>query len=83
MFGARLSPSDPVVELGDAVVESTDTIAQTLAQLAQARSASVESRVRILHPTWDDDMVSEEVGRIHAEEGIGPVPDPEQAITEP
>lgn len=83
VFGSRITPSDPVVELGDAVVESTDTIAQTLAQLAQARSASVESRVRILHPTWDDPMVSEEVARIHAEEGIGPVPDPEQTVTQP
>ena len=83
VFGSRVTPGEPVVELGDAVVESTDTIAQTLAQLAQARSASVESRVRILHPSWDDQMVAEEVGRIHVEEGIGPVPDPEQAVREP
>ena len=46
--------------------------------MAQAQAVSVDTKVRILHPDWEDTAVQAEVDRILVESGQA-VPDPMQA----
>lgn len=57
------------IEFSDGVQESQLRLAQTVQALYMAESASVEERVAMLHPDWDEDQISTEVGRIKAEFG--------------
>ncbi|MDJ1136224.1 phage portal protein [Streptomyces iconiensis] len=74
-FGARISPQRPRVEFGDGVAESEQTTASTLDLLTRAAAVSTGTKVRILHPEWDDTAVQAEVSAILAETGAG-APDP-------
>ncbi|MEU7046048.1 phage portal protein [Streptomyces varsoviensis] len=78
LFSRGLVPERPRVTFGDAVSDDPTSVAQTLSLLTQAQAASVDTRVRILHPDWPDDRVQAEVDRILVENGQA-VPDPMQA----
>lgn len=73
------SPADPEADLVVQFPESSQAnpadLAQTNALLFQAQSASVQTRVKIQHPDWDDTAVMEEAERILQEFGVA-VPDP-------
>lgn len=68
----------PTVEWPDAVSVDPEAQARTLSLLEQARAISTETKVRQLHPDWDDTQVEEEVARILDEQGMGEVADPDQ-----
>jgi hypothetical protein len=76
VFGTGVTPARPAVEFGDGVSEDPAEMAQTLQLLESARAASIDTKVRMLHPDWDDTAVGEEVQRIKDEQGMGPVQDP-------
>ena len=59
----------PNVEFGDSVSESPESVARTLQLLAAAEAVSVDTKVRTVHPEWDDDQVKEEVARIRQDAG--------------
>jgi hypothetical protein len=67
-FGKAYSDAEatPRVERGDGLPEDPREDAQVLAQLSGAEAVSTEEKVRILHPTWDDMRVADEVSRIDA-----------------
>jgi A118 family predicted phage portal protein len=67
----------PQVEFQDGVQEDALSLANTVEVLNRAGAASTETKVRIMHPEWDDKRVSAEVAAIHAETGQA-VPDPMQ-----
>ncbi|GMA31593.1 hypothetical protein [Litorihabitans aurantiacus] len=52
------------------VQEDTLELAQTALALRNAEAASIEQRVRLVHPEWDGDTVNAEVGRIKAETSL-------------
>lgn len=60
--------------------EDPQSVAQTLSLLQQAQAVSTDTKVRTLHPDWDDVAVAEEVERILTETGAA-VPDLIQAGT--
>lgn len=66
----------PMVEFGDAVSEEPRQIAETVELLQRAQAASIETRVRAVHPEWDKTEVDAEVQRIKDEQGVGPLTDP-------
>ncbi len=74
-FGAKTADERLTVDIGDGVAEDPGSTAQTLSLLAQAQAVSTDTKVRVLHPDWDDTAVAEEVARIHEETGQA-VPDP-------
>ncbi|MGW3057694.1 phage capsid protein [Streptomyces goshikiensis] len=74
-FGTRITPERPSVEFGDGVAESEQQTATTLDLLARAGAVSTGTKVRILHPEWDDEAVRAEVDAILAETGAA-APDP-------
>ncbi|MEU5343013.1 phage portal protein [Streptomyces sp. NPDC020766] len=74
-FGNRITPARPRVEFGDGVAESEQTTATTLDLLNRAGAVSTATKVKILHPDWDDTAVKAEVSAILAETGAA-APDP-------
>lgn len=74
-FGARTVDERPTVDIGDGVAEDPTATAQTLSLLAQAQAVSTDTKVRLLHPDWDERNVAAEVARIHDETGQA-APDP-------
>ncbi|MFD9863480.1 phage portal protein [Streptomyces alboflavus] len=77
LYTPGLTPKRPRIEFAPVVSEDPASTAQTLALLAQAEAISTETRVRALHPEWDDTAVRQETNRILAETGRT-VPDPMQ-----
>lgn len=67
------------VAFSDGVQDSAMTLAQTAMALRNAESASAQTRVKMVHPDWTDEQVTEEAGRILAESGGAPLPDPMDA----
>lgn len=76
-LGGQADPAKPSVEFGDSVSESPETIARTLQLLTAAEAVSYETRVRMLHPDWDDRQVREEVQRIRTDTSQPPVEPPD------
>jgi hypothetical protein len=54
-----------------------EALGRTLDMLVRAQSASLDTRIRMLHPEWDADQVSAEKERLRDELGLN-VPDPAQ-----
>ncbi|MEW2297325.1 phage portal protein [Streptomyces sp. NPDC006743] len=75
LFGSRITPARPRVEFGDGVAESEQSTATTLDLLNRAGAVSTSTKVKILHPDWDDTAVRAEVDAILAETGAA-APDP-------
>ncbi|EEP73513.1 phage minor capsid protein [Micromonospora sp. ATCC 39149] len=65
---APAEPVRPNVEFGDSVSEAPETVARTLQLLHAAEAASVDTRVRMVHPDWDDSQVAAEVARIKGDQ---------------
>jgi A118 family predicted phage portal protein len=64
LFESGVKPELPSVQFGDTVSQDPLSQAQTLQALEAARAVSTETKVRMLHPDWDDDMIAEEVDLI-------------------
>ncbi|GII84586.1 hypothetical protein Ssi03_25760 [Sphaerisporangium siamense] len=72
---STVEPVMPTVEFGSAVSQDAESVARTLQMLEAARAVSSDTKVRMLHPDWDDEQVRDEVQRIKDDEGT-PVADP-------
>lgn len=71
VFGAGgLNPEGLAVSFGDSVQDSPLSLAQTAQALESAKAASTRTKVRMMHPDWDDEQVTEEVDLITAEHAI-------------
>jgi hypothetical protein len=57
----------PKVEMSDSIIDQPLDLAQTALAMKSAEAASIETRVRILHPDWSDSEVNSEVLRIQDE----------------
>ena len=66
IFKSGVKPVKPVLEFGDSVSQDPLSQAQTLQALEAAKAASTKTKVRMLHPDWEDDAVDEEVEAIDA-----------------
>lgn len=69
VFGSNVTPQVPDIEWPDAVADDPLTVAQTAAMLEQARAASTETRVRMVHRDWTEDQIEAEVRTILDEAG--------------
>jgi A118 family predicted phage portal protein len=74
-FRSGVTPERPRVEFSDGVAESPLDVAQTLDLLNRAQAVSTATRVKILHPDWDDKEVAAEAAAILRETGTA-APDP-------
>ncbi|MBI0382768.1 phage capsid protein [Streptomyces albiflaviniger] len=74
-FTPGIKPDRPHVDFGDGVAEPEQQTATTLDLLNRAGAVSTATKVKILHPDWDDTAVQAEVDLILAETGAA-APDP-------
>lgn len=74
-FASPITPERPRVEFGDGVASSEQQTATTLGLLNRAGAVSTSTKIKILHPDWDDTAVKAEVAAILAETGAA-APDP-------
>jgi A118 family predicted phage portal protein len=75
-LGESIVALRPQVEMADSLPENPMELAQTVSLLDQARAVSVETKVRMVHPDWDEEQIGPEVKRVLAEQGLV-VPDVE------
>lgn len=61
----------PSIQLGDGLPDDALDGAQQVQFLRQAVAASTETLVQIVHPTWSQNEIDEEVARIEAEGFVG------------
>jgi len=69
-LGGTVTPERPNVSMQDGVVQGAQELAQTVVLLQQAQAASVDTRVRMVHPDWSEEQVAAEVQRINDEQGL-------------
>ncbi|MGW2932951.1 phage portal protein [Streptomyces sp. NPDC001156] len=74
VFRSGVTPQKPTIEFPDAVAEDPKDLAMTLKMLADARAASTETLVEMLHPDWDELRRREEVKLIESSTAPAPVP---------
>ncbi len=75
VFGTKVTAERGVVAWPDGVMPDPEALGRTLDMLNRAQSASLDTRVRMLHPDWDDNQVTAEKERLRDELGLN-VPDP-------
>lgn len=75
LFRTGVNVDAPVVEFAEASQSTPDQLAQTTNYLFQAQSASVKTRVAMMHPDWDEKQIAAEAASILDEFGAS-VPDP-------
>lgn len=76
LFEGKSDPEQVDVNFTDGVQETQLALANTALALFQSQSASVERRVRIVNPDWDDDDVLDEVDKIEKEFAPDPLDEP-------
>lgn len=67
-FSGKAEPLRPRIVWPEEAMGAGE-LATTMVALRNAEAASIETRVRYVNPDWDDEQVSAEVERIHAETG--------------
>ncbi|MBF8193273.1 hypothetical protein ITP53_47925 [Nonomuraea sp. K274] len=75
LFSSGVTPELPTVVFGDSVSPDILQLAQTAELMRRAEAASDETLVRMLHPDWDEDQVTEEV-RLIGDARPDPMQDP-------
>src|SRR5437879_5836498 len=68
VFHSGVTPERPDLGFGDGVSEDPTTVAQTAQFLRAAEAASTETLVKMVHPDWGDDQVTEEVALIQKDQ---------------
>lgn len=68
VFSSGVEPFLPQVELSDSLANDPKEMADTIAVLVGAQAVSLETRVKMVHPDWDDAMIQAEIALIKEEE---------------
>ncbi|SNR44237.1 phage portal protein, putative, A118 family [Haloechinothrix alba] len=71
-FNASVTPQRPDVEFPAAVSEQPRERAETARLLTEAEAVSTDTKVRMVHPDWDDERVKQEVEGIMSDRPEGP-----------
>ncbi|MEV3981761.1 phage portal protein [Nonomuraea sp. NPDC049758] len=75
VYGTKVVAERAQVEWPDGVTPDPEALSRTLDMLNRAQSASLDTRIRMLHPEWEDTQVKAEVDRLRDEHGLN-APDP-------
>ena len=75
VFGTKVVAERSVIEWPDGVMPDPESMGRTLDMLNRAQAVSLDTKVRWVHPDWDDVQVQAEKERLRDELGLN-VPDP-------
>ena len=68
VFGQSTPVIRPTVTLSNSIIDNPLELAQTALALFTAQASSIETRVRIVNPDWDESEIDAEVQRVKDEE---------------
>lgn len=68
-FGSK-ADSSVVVNFRDGWLDDISTISTAVEQISRADAASLETKVKMLHPYWNEYQVNAEIEKINAENGL-------------
>ena len=74
LFSTGLTAAPVTVTFADAVQIPLESLAATVNLLKQAESASIKTRLLILHPDWDEKQIDAEAEAIQKESSVFPDP---------
>jgi len=72
VFKTGVRPYRPNIEFADAMIQDINANAVSVELLNRAQAASIETKVRLIHPDWDVDQIKAEVKQIMDEAGLVP-----------
>ncbi|MFD8529422.1 phage portal protein [Streptosporangium canum] len=75
VFGTKVVAERAVVEWPDGVMPDPEAMGRTLDMLNRAQAVSLDTKIRWVHPDWDEAQVQAEKERLRDELGLT-VPDP-------
>lgn len=82
-LGGKLSNELEVnVEFMDSVSNNLTEVSNSVKVLSDAKAASTETKIRMVHPEWTDTQVQEEIERINNDESAGMPMDNPEDLTE-
>ena len=64
------TPSELSIEFGDSLSQDLSIKASIIRELNEAMALSIDTKVRMLHSDWEEEMIQEEVTKIMKETGI-------------
>lgn len=64
------------VAFSDSITNNLNEVSTSVKMLSDAMAASTETKVRLLHPDWEEEQILTEVDKIIEENQLGPAPDP-------
>lgn len=67
---SNITPFRPRVQFGDSYTPDPNELADSLEKLERARSASIKTKVEMLHSDWSDEEIEAETKRIMQEQGM-------------
>ena len=76
VFSSKVVPMRPRVDFIDPDESTPSEIGSVLNLIKLAEAASIQERVRMLHPDWEEPQILAEAQRIKDETGVDMVPDP-------
>jgi len=65
------------VAFSDGITNDLGELSASVKLLSDAMAASVETKVKLIHPDWNEEQVAEEVQKIKDENALNPVVDPD------
>ncbi|MCF6467394.1 phage portal protein [Nonomuraea sp. MG754425] len=77
VFGRKVSAERGEVHWPDGVQPDPEALGRTVELFNRAQAMSLETKIRTVHPEWDDHQVHEEKERLRDELGLN-VPDPDR-----
>lgn len=76
-LGGKIAEDSEInVAFNDGISNSIHELSTSVKMISDAMASSIDTRVRILHPDWDEDQIKVEVARIKEENMVG-MPNPE------
>lgn len=72
----------PNVSFSDGITNNLSELAMSVKMISDAQAASTATKVRLLHPEWEEDQVQEEATKIIEENGLVQAPDPDMGKIE-
>jgi A118 family predicted phage portal protein len=82
-IGGNIQAGKITVSFSDGVMNNFTELSTAVAQISSAMAASTETKVRLLHPEWDEDSIAAEVEKILDENGLKPVENPDIGFDNP
>ncbi len=77
VWGTKVSAERAEVHWPDGVLPDPEALARTIELFNRAQALSIETKVRMVHPDWDDHQVRSEMNKLRDELGLT-VPDPDR-----